>query len=256
MKKQFLALVLGVALILFTFTVAGAASTNYEADNTGAFSITYADATQGEYYALVVLSGVYGETDSPVISEDTVQYIDQKTAGENGVTFDKVLITDEGTECTVYLGGSDLDDGPLLLGYLNATETTATVSGTVTSDSTLPATVKLYNSNNVVVAETQTAADGTYTINVTAGTYKFTVTKSAHLSYTKNEFVVAGTTAKNVTLLGGDLVEDGAINEYDLGNVCLNYGQTVDVDVTGDNLINEYDLGKVCLNYAKQSVVE
>lgn len=255
MRKQFLSLAFGIVLIMLTLTVAiSAAPAYYSPNNEGAFSITYADATQGEYYALVVLSGVYNESQTPVVSEDTVQYINQETAGASGVTFDNVIIKDDNTECTVYLGGSDLDDGPVLLGYLNASG--FTVSGTITTDSTLPATVKLLNADETVAAQAQTAADGTYSFTVSAGTYKFTVSKSAHLSYTKNEFVVAGDTTKDVTLLGGDLTGDNVINEYDLSYVRINYGSTSEIDVTGDGIINEYELSKVRQNYSKASVNE
>ena len=258
MKKLVLAvlvLILAASMCIF----AGAVPAEYEPDGTGAFQISYDGATPGEYYALVIVSGIAEEGTAPQITEQSIQYIDQLTAGSDGVvTFDNVLLRTDGTEASVYLGGSDFDSA-LLLGYVNkgGSASEYTVSGTISSDSSKDASVKLTSVVDSASVYTITTADGVYTITVPADTYKFEVTKPAHLSYTKNELVVADNTTVDVVLKGGDINGDGVINFDDLTAIVLNYSTASDeADVTGDGAVNFDDLTSVILNYMLSSVAE
>lgn len=258
MKKLVLAvlvLILAASMCIF----AGAAPAEYEPDGTGAFQISYDGATPGEYYALVIVSGIAEEGAAPQITEQSIQYIDQLTADSTGVvSFDNVLLRTDGVEATVYLGGSDFDSA-LLLGYVNKGGSVSeyTVSGTISSDSSKDASVKLTSVVDSASVYTITTADGVYTITVPADTYKFEVTKPAHLSYTKNELVVAENTTVDVVLKGGDINGDGVINFDDLTAIVLNYSTASDeADVTGDGAVNFDDLTSVILNYMLSSVAE
>lgn len=258
MKKLVLAvlvLILAASMCIF----AGAAPVEYEPDGTGAFQISYDGATPGEYYALVIVSGIAEEGTAPQITEQSIQYIDQLTAGSDGVvTFDNVLLRTDGTEASVYLGGSDLDNA-ILLGYVNKGGSVSeyTVSGTISSDSSKDASVKLTSVVDSASVYTITTADGVYTITVPADTYKFEVTKPAHLSYTKNELVVAENTTVDVVLKGGDINGDGSIDFDDLSSLLLKYGLSEkEADINGDGVINFDDLSKLLLNYASVSEIE
>ena len=258
MKKIVLTMLV-LVLAACTCLLAGAVPAEYEPDGTGAFQISYDGATPGEYYALVIVSGIAEEGAAPQITEQSIQYIDQLTAGSDRVvTFDNVLLRTDGAEATVYLGGSDFDSA-LLLGYVNKGGSVSeyTVSGTISSDSSKDASVKLTSVVDSASVYTITTADGVYTITVPADTYKFEVTKPAHLSYTKNELVVADNTTVDVVLKGGDINGDGVINFDDLTAIVLNYSTASDeADVTGDGIVDFYDLTSVILNYMLSSVTE
>ena len=258
MKKIVLTMLV-IVLAACTCVLAGAVPAEYEPDGTGAFQISYDGATPGEYYALVIVSGIAEEGTAPQITEQSIQYIDQLTAGSDGVvTFDNVLLRTDGAEATVYLGGSDFDSA-LLLGYVNkgGSASEYTVSGTISSDSSKDASVKLTSVVDSASVYTITTADGVYTITVPADTYKFEVTKPAHLSYTKNELVVAENITVDVVLKGGDINGDGSIDFDDLSSLLLKYGLSEkEADINGDGVINFDDLSKLLLNYAAVSEIE
>ena len=257
MKKLTFFLSVLLAMAVFAFA-ASAAPVDYTANEDGSFDVTYT-GTAGEYYALVIVEGIAAEGTAPVITSSSIQYIDQVTAAADGTAaFNGILLKTDGVKGTVYLGGSDLDAAKLL-GYVNnsGTEETFTVSGTVTSDSAKEAKVTLTSTSDAAKVFTVDTASGSYTISVPADTYKFVVTKAAHLSYTKNALEVMADVAKNVELKGGDLNSDNVINFDDLTEVVLNYSTDSEVaDINGDGIVNFDDLTTIVLNYLAQSVVE
>lgn len=257
MKKLTFFLSVLLAMAVFAFA-ASAAPVNYTANEDGSFDVSYT-GTAGEYYALVIVEGIAAEGTAPVITSSSIQYIDQVTAAADGTaTFNGVLLKTDGVKGTVYLGGSDLDAAKLL-GYVNNSgdEETFTVSGTVTSDSAKEAKVTLTSTTDEAKVFTVDTASGSYTISVPADTYKFVVTKAAHLSYTKNELEVKADVAKDVELKGGDITADGIIDFDDWTEVIMNYSTaTESADITGDGIVNFDDLTLVVVNYTAKSVVE
>ena len=256
MTKFFKAFAL-VVLCLAVLSVAAFAAEEIEANNDGTFSVTYAEGTANQYYAIVVVAGTYTEEQTPTISEDTVLHIDQVTAGENGAIFDDFIPrTDDAA--TVYIGGSDLDDGPVIAGYINSAPvvTNYKVSVAVKADSDAAATVVLTAGETLVTAVYNETTEK-YEATVAEGTYKLTVNVPKHLSYTMNELVVAADVEKAVTLKGGDVDGSGTVNEVDLGNILTDFSSTTsDYDITGDGVVNEVDLGIVLTNFSSTSVVE
>lgn len=255
MKK--LTLVLSVVIMAAILAVSAVAAPSvYETDTNAAFDVTYT-GTAGAYYAIVAIEGIAAEGTAPAITEDSIQYIDQKTADADGaVAFEDLLLKVDGTPATIYLGGSDLDEA-VLLGWVNkpADEPdTFTVSGTVTSASDAAATVTLTSGDNVFTVNTEA---GAFSVDVAAGTYKMVVTKAKHLSYTKNELVVADNVTKDVTLAGGEIVVDGKIDYYDLGELLGVYNEENESsDLNGDTKVDYYDLGELLGNYNAEPVVE
>ncbi len=255
--KKILKTILLAILCLTVLSAAVFAAENITANSDGTFPASYADGTDGEYYALVVVKGIYTETDTPVISETTVIHIDQVMAGENGALFED-FTPNANDPATVYVGGSDLDDGPVILGYINAEEPTKEykVSVSVTADSDATATVKLTAEGVEVIAVYNEVTDK-YEATVAEGTYKLTVNVPKHLSYTMNELVVAAEVNKAVTLLGGDVDASGTIDEVDLGNILTDFASTdSEYDITGEGTVDEVDLGIVLTNFSVASVVE
>lgn len=257
MKKLTLFLSVLLAMAVFAFA-ASAAPVDYTANEDGSFDVTYT-GTAGEYYALVIVEGIAAEGTAPVITSSSIQYIDQVTAAADGTAaFNGILLKTDGVKGTVYLGGSDLDAAKLL-GYVNnsGTEETFTVSGTVTSDSAKEAKVTLTSTSDGAKVFTVDTASGSYTISVPADTYKFVVTKAAHLSYTKNALEVTADVAKNVELKGGDVDQNGTVAFADLTEVLNLYGNADEnADVNGDGSIGFADLTAVLNNYGVTAVVE
>ena len=255
MKKVFNKKVVAFLLCMVFMSVAAyAALPTYTPESDGTYSIDYTDGTASQYYALLVVEGVYYEDETPAISEDTVLYIDQATANSSGdVSFDGWIPKNE-EPATVYLGGSNLD-GPVLLGYLG--QSNFVVAGTVSTDSgtSYEATVTLSNADGEFTA---TSVNGAYTVEVPAGTYTFTVNVKNHLSYTQNGFAVsADVSGKDVKVLGGDLNGDGKVVTFDLDVVLSKFNAADEsADIDGSGTVNTLDLDIVLSNFNKESVVE
>ena len=256
MKKFLKTLVLAV-MCLAVMSVAAFAAENIAPNSDGTFPASYADGTEGKYYALVVVEGIYTEGKTPAISENTVLHIDQVTAGASGATFDD-FVPRTNDAATVFVGGSDLDDGPAILGHINAEEPVKEykVSVAVTADSNAAATVVL-TAGETTVNAFYNAETGKYEATVDEGTYKLTVNVPKHLSYTMNALTVAADDEMTVTVKGGDVNGSDTVDFTDLSIVLNNYMSTeVSADVNNDGEVNFTDLSIVLNNYIAEAVVE
>lgn len=247
--------ILALALAMLMAMSVVAAPVAYKPNDKGEYSAGYTEGTKGSYYALLVVSGIYAENETPAISEETVLYIDQSTGDANGdVSFDGWIPRDD-VKATVYLGGSDLPN-PVILGYLGAEEK-FTVAGKVSTDSntTYEATVTLTNGTDTY---TVTTAEGTYSVEIPEGTYTFKVTLKNHLSYTDNDFAVSENVAgKNVSLKGGDIDGKGSVDYEDYAAIVNNFlTDNADVDIDGNVTVDYDDYAKVVNNFGATAVVE
>ncbi len=113
--KRLIPVLLGIMLVLSVAVAAEITPVQFPIDDeTGAFDVTY-EGTPGALYALVVVEGEYDEDTTPEITEDNIQFIDQKEANASGiVTFENVLLKDVSEKSSVYLGGTDLDEAVYL----------------------------------------------------------------------------------------------------------------------------------------------
>lgn len=250
--KKVLSLVL-VLMVLMSVAVFAADKPTFAPESDGTYTVPYTDGTSGNYYALLVVEGVYEENETPVISEDTVLYIDQATADSSGdVNFDG-WIPKNSEPATVYLGGTGLTS-PVLLGYLGSN--TFIVSGKVVSQTTREATVTLTDAENNVFAGT--TLDGNYAIEIPGGTYKIVVTAPGQTSYTKNALEVsADTTFKDVAIKAGDVNYTGEVNAADLNSLLVNFNSAdEDCDINGSGEVNASDLNNLLVNFNATSVVE
>lgn len=257
MKAKFLRKAL-CALAFAAVLCGGAfAAETYNQDALGAYTVDYTGKA-GEYYAILVVDGIYEDGKMPTITEDSIIYISQETADAEGKVSFADFKTKNDHDGTVYIGGSGLDSA-VLLGYVKAPLTGSKVSGSVTSDSGSPveSNVTLTSTTDSSKTFTATTKDGTYEITVPNDTYKFVVTKKAHLSYTKNELAVSENVVKDVKLVGGDTNADGTINYRDLNSVIVEYntaGETADIN--GDGTVNYRDLNVIITNYNANAVAE
>jgi len=250
--KRVLSFVL-VCMLLMSISAFAADPTTYEPAEDGTYSIGYTEGTANKYYSIVVVEGKYEEGATPEISEDSVLYIDQATADANGdVTFDGWIPKNDEV-ATVYIGGTGADK-PVLLGYLAAA--TRTITGKVLE---VPATANEATvtftgtaGDTVGTEETATAdASGAYTIKVPEGSYRVKVEIDNYLSYEEDYTVNADAAYEDVTLLGGDVNADGAINDADITKLVNGGSYDATCDIDGDGAVDCDDLMVVLNNYGK-----
>ena len=248
--KKVLSLVIVLMAVMSVAAFAAEPVTYTPADD-GTYNVSYA-GTSGNYYALLVVEGVYTADQTPVISQDTVLYIDQSTATSSGVTFSNWIPKND-EPATVYLGGTGLDK-PVLLGYLG--ENTFFVTGTVTTDSgtSYEAVVTLTSGDDTF---TVNSVNGAYSIEVPEGNYTFSVNVKNHLSYTDAGFAVsADVSGKDVALKGGDIDDDGVVGFDDLSGVLNDYLENLASDMDGNSTVDFSELSIVLNNYLETATVE
>lgn len=257
MKAKFLRMAL-CALAFAAVLCGGAfAAETYNQDASGAYTVDYTGKA-GEYYAILVVDGIYEDGKMPTITEDSIIYISQETADAEGKVSFADFKTKNDHNGTVYIGGSDLDSA-VLLGYVKAPLTGSKVSGSVTSDSGSPveSNVTLTSTTDSSKTFTVPTTDGAYEITVPNDTYKFVVTKKAHLSYTKNELAVSENVVKDVELKGGDVTLDDTINIRDITALIAVYNtDDATADVNGSGTVDIRDLTVLLGNYGKTAIAE
>ncbi len=257
MKAKFLRMAL-CALAFAAVLCGGAfAAETYNQDASGAYTVDYTGKAGG-YYAILVVDGIYEDGKMPTITEDSIIYISQETADAEGKVSFADFKTKNDHNGTVYIGGSDLDSA-VLLGYVKAPLTGSKVSGSVTSDSGSPveSNVTLTSTTDSSKTFTVPTTDGAYEITVPNDTYKFVVTKKAHLSYTKNELAVSENVVKDVELKGGDVTLDDTINIRDITALIAVYNtDDATADVNGSGTVDIRDLTVLLGNYGKTAIAE
>lgn len=220
----------------------------------GSYTATYADVQAGEQYVLLVVEGT---PEQYSVSSDTILYIDQKAADNNGVSFS--FIPKSTPDSVVLLGGQFADGtSPKVLGTLIGQG--VTVSGKVTlqgRENHSGATVTLTGAGETFTGTT--AADGSYAIDsVPEGTYTLEITMGGYLSYTKKAFQVDGTEAGAVQLVAGDINDNTQVEIGDLTTLLGDYMKEGErpADLNGNTQVEIADLSLLLSNYMKQATVE
>ncbi len=234
MKKTFGRLIMAALLLAVILSASVFVSAEeFSAETDGTYSIAYTTemgAVDGTYYSMVVVKGIYDEADKPEISEETVLYIGQVTAGPTGATFagwkPKAAIP-----ATVYVGkqgGTEVE----LIGYIN--NNMAKVSGTVTS--TIPggtkyeATVTVTDASTSETVATATTVNGKYSVYLPFdNSYNCTVSMKNHEDKTDSIVVSNGAVEKDFALEPKSLLNGF---EYDNG----------EYDYHGDGVTDYVDL--------------
>ena len=96
---------------------------------------------------------------------------------------------------------------------------------------------------------------------VANGTYTMKITKPGHLSYTKTTVNVTGAnfTVSEITLMPGDINNNGSITAEDLGLLISDYGKSglsIPGDIDGNGSVTAEDLGLLIAGYGKSAVTE
>lgn len=275
MKKTILTIAAAAALLVFSaIGVSAAEELTAYTPNEGSYTVTYnvGAANKGAMYGMVAITGT-------TINEDSIVYIDQATADENGnITFanfaPKGAAPGEAgyAVSTVYIGGPGFDTATAIGTLEDVAKAGVTVSGKVKSyDPKLATTINLMQGESAVatgtiaaLAEGKDQQEQTFEIKeVAAGTYDLVVSKAGHLDYTIKGVVVGDadldlTTSekaeiKLLTMLGGDINGDGSITESDVSvaRTAANINKTTAAaenklaDVNGDGSITETDVSIV-----------
>ncbi|MBQ6795592.1 MAG: hypothetical protein IJO83_05550 [Clostridia bacterium] len=194
---------------------------------------------------LVVKSG----TALATLQDSDIKYIDQEAVNDTTVTYTfKLLEADRQGTYDVYVGGTGVDAPEDTSFSFDTKKIIGTI--TVLGDAT-KATAVATDASNVSVNGT-VKADGTYAIEVGQGTYKVVLGKAGYL-YKTYENVAANAAEVNlgaITLLGGDLSNDGAIDFTDLQALLNNYrGNVAEYDMNDDGVVDFTELQTLLGNY-------
>ena len=114
-------------------------------------------------------------------------------------------------------------------------------------------TINLYAADTTLVATTQAAVDGTFSLTAPAGTYTVEATASGFLIAQGPAVLTEGTTTtKNtLSLLAGDIDGNGVIDQFDALTIGMGYNTAVPdaADLNADGIINVLDLELLAANY-------
>lgn len=116
-----------------------------------------------------------------------------------------------------------------------------------------PVTVSLFDSGNALVASVTANPDGTFSLNLPAGTYTLQAAASGFLSAQGSVVITAGTTTTKptISLLAGDLDNNNAIDQFDAMTIGMSYNAQTPLvaDLNNDGNINVLDLEALARNY-------
>ena len=225
--KKMISFILAVAVSAAVAMPAFAADTTDNGD--GTWTTSGSDASYaGKMMTMVAYEG--GE-----ITVDSIQYIDQTTADENGAfAFENYIPKNlPKTDYTVLVGGETLD-AALPAGTIKAPEIVdVAVTGTLKMANTLEkATANLYaaGTTDYAAATPVATADvegGALNVTVAPGSYDLVITRPGYLKYTKKNIdATAALALGEIALNAGDMNSDDIVNTDDLTAVIGAFGST------------------------------
>jgi len=153
----------------------------------------------------------------------------------------------------VSLGDDGLTDLPAASTVLTINDTVqeGTLDGQVLANKAV--TINLYNPDASLTASVAANPDGTFTMAAPDGTYTVEATASGYLSAEGPATITAGntTTMPTISLLAGDIDENGVIDQFDALTIGMNYNAAAPdaADLNSDGVINVLDLEILAANY-------
>ncbi|MBN1583751.1 MAG: immune inhibitor A, partial [Anaerolineae bacterium] len=162
-----------------------------------------------------------------------------KKAGGTALTFSALKLVDKNAvvipathadgQVTVSSGQATLSGKVLLQGRSNHSGTIVQIDGGAT---------------------VTTQADGSYSLNAASGAHTLRFT---HASYLAHELTTSATNVPQVTLLGGEMNNDGCIDILDLTAITSQFGSTTPdpaaADINGDGIVDIVDIVLVAKNF-------
>ncbi len=234
--KKWMGALLTIMLLLFSVAVSAesVAESQYNAEKSNDVDQYFTtqgtiDGNANGFVTIVV-------TDTEDITVDSIMYIDQTVADENGAFSFTDYIPKENLNVNekyiVRIGATGLS-APISGGFLELPVAGGySVHGNVAFvGEKTPATIQVLDQTGVVKAEIE-AHNGTYTIpNVPNGTYTIRFEKISHLPAEQSMTVAdADFTAEDVRLLVGDINQDNMIDITDLTNLIEVFGKSESAD--------------------------
>jgi glucose/arabinose dehydrogenase len=127
----------------------------------------------------------------------------------------------------------------------------AAVTGQVIASKVV--TVRLYDLNDTFVASVNANPDGTFRLDVPAGTYTIVATANGFLRIQGTITLSDGETHAMpvIALLAGDIDDGGSIDQFDAMTIAFSYGASdpPGADLNNDGIINIFDLELLAQNY-------
>lgn len=232
-------------------------------------SNSWTTSGQNEAYAGKMMTMIaYAPAENGSITVDSIQYIDQTTADENGAySFSNYIPKDLPTKgsYTVKVGSEALDEA-ISAGAIEKIEITdVAVAGTITTQSeNANATISFYSGNSEAPVKTAETTKGAFNLSIAPGTYDVVISRPGYLKHTiKNVVVGDALTLADVKLLPGDVDSNGVVNITDIGAIVDAFGAEKTGDGTGkynvaydfdvSNVININDLGVTVNNFGREA---
>lgn len=125
------------------------------------------------------------------------------------------------------------------------------LNGTVVA--TKPVTAGLYDGTNTLVTSVTANTNGTFSLSAPAGTYTLRATANGFLSAQGTVTLTSGNTVTQptVSLLAGDIDNNGVIDQFDALTIGMSYNTATPTaaDLNNDGVINVLDLELLAQNY-------
>jgi len=122
-----------------------------------------------------------------------------------------------------------------------------------------PVTIRLYNTDNLLVTSINTNVDGKFNLLASAGTYTVIAAADGFLSAQGSVTLTDGSirTMPIVSLPAGDVDNNGIIDQYDAMTIGMSYNTAfpTSADLNNDGLINVLDLELLARNYRKSGAL-
>lgn len=119
--------------------------------------------------------------------------------------------------------------------------------------------IRLYNPDDSIAATGTTNPDGSFNITVPGGTYTIVASAEGFLSAQSSVTAVNGSVISMpvVSLVPGDIDNNGVINQFDVLTIRMNYGNAIPTaaDLNNDGVINVLDLGILAENYGRSGAL-
>ena len=144
-----------------------------------------------------------------------------------------------------------LPSTPATLSIGSPQPTQGTLSGKVLAGK--PVTITLYDAGNSVAGSVTANADGTFSLQSSAGAFTAVASAPGYLLAQGSASITSGntTTLPTISLLAGDIDGNDVIDQFDALTIGINYNGTAptSADLNNDGTINVLDLEVLALNY-------
>lgn len=256
--KKMISFILAVAVTAAVAVPAfAAAPTTEKVAGADKWTTSGSDAAYANKMMTVV---AYAPTDGDITVE-SIQYIDQTVADENGAyAFTNYVPKDlPTTEDYIVKVGGEAVGGVLDAGVIEAAgPSTVAVTGTVNTEAAAAvATVSFLTEGTETAVATGTTTNSAFSVDVAPGTYDVLFSRVGYLDYKITSVPVTAAMALGTYKLApGDVVKSGVVNTSDLGAFVRAFSSTTggelynegaDFDYNG--AVNTTDLGDMIANF-------